>query len=722
MKPLAYVALSLGWVFALLVPSAETEILYDREGIQRSPDILGDTQLHQAERLMQEKDPEGAKKTTEELLALQQEHGLEIDPEGAQAGKSGIRGGETMVFDEMEFVGIPPGEFQLGSTSGHTGRDEKPVTRVRSSRGFYLGKYEVTQAQWRAVMGTNPSGFKGCGGDCPVERVSWEDVQVFIGRLNARSRSGRYRLPTEAEWEYAARAGTSSDTYAGDISEPLSTDPVVNGIAWYRNNSGRRTHPVGRKAPNGWGLYDMLGNVGEWVGDWYGSYPGGAVTDPAGPGSGSRRVSRGGSWRSSAGFCRSALRGRISPGTRLNSLGFRLLRVVHPHKLVFKGSAVDFTVTREREQAPATDPSDKDSPRPRTQLPPNILADKYLREAEQLVEDKDPKGARKAMEELLALQQLHSLEPNPEDYFRYAKVWSAGGVTEQAIEAAMRYLQLQGRQTAHYNEALDLLDRVEAHQTRSNSSANAPERAQPGSTEIRGGETMVFDGMEFVGISPGEFLMGANSRHSQEDERPVTRVRISRGFYLGKYEVTQAQWQVVMGTNPSYFRNCGSNCPVERVSWKEVQVFIGRLNELSGAGRYRLPTEAEWEYAARAGTLTDTHAGNIVKRFGNDPVVNGIAWYRKNSDRQTHPVGQKAPNGWGLYDMLGNVREWVRDRYGSYPGRAVTDPAGLPSGWRRVFRGGSVRSSAWTCRSSERDWSLPSGRNLDMGFRLLREE
>ena len=113
-------------------------------------------------------------------------------------------------------------------------------------------------------MGSNPSRFEDCGGNCPVERVSWEEVQVFIGRLNARSGGGCYRLPTEAEWEYAARAGTTTDTYAGDITQPRGNDPVVNGIAWYSLNSGDRTHPVGQKAPNGWGLYDMLGNVWEW--------------------------------------------------------------------------------------------------------------------------------------------------------------------------------------------------------------------------------------------------------------------------------------------------------------------------------------------------------------------------------------------------------------------------------------------------------------------------
>ena len=233
---------------------------------------------------------------------------------------------ESRVFDGIEFVWIPTGEFRMGSTSRHAGNDEKALTRVRISKGFWLGKYEVTQSQWETVMGSNPSGFKDCGGNCPIEQVSWHDVQEFVSKLNGGSGGRRYRLPTEAEWEYAARAGTTKDTYAGDIRKLFGNDPVLNRIAWYNKNSGNRTRPVGRKAPNAWGLHDMLGNVWEWVEDWYGDYPGGAVVDPNGPRSGSYRVLRGGGWDFIAGNCRSANRDRYSPGNRANDLGFRLLR------------------------------------------------------------------------------------------------------------------------------------------------------------------------------------------------------------------------------------------------------------------------------------------------------------------------------------------------------------------------------------------------------------
>ena len=215
----------------------------------------------------------------------------------------------------MMFVWVPAGEFRMGSTSAEARVNEQPTIQVLIIRGFWLGRYEVTQSEWRAVMGTNPAQFSGGGEDCPVERVSWNDAQEFIGKLNARAGAERYRLPTEAEWEYAARAGTSGDRY-GDL----------DAIAWYAGNSGRKTHPVGRKLANAWGLYDMLGNVWEWVDDHYGDYPGASTLDSRGRGSSQARVGRGGSWDAIAGACRASTRGNGLPGNRTETVGFRLLR------------------------------------------------------------------------------------------------------------------------------------------------------------------------------------------------------------------------------------------------------------------------------------------------------------------------------------------------------------------------------------------------------------
>jgi formylglycine-generating enzyme required for sulfatase activity len=220
----------------------------------------------------------------------------------------------------MTFALVPAGEFRMGSTDGND--DERPVHTVRISQPFYLGIHAVTQGQWETVMGDNPSRFKG-DVNRPVETVSWEDVHTFIDKLNAREGGTQYRLhrvPTEAEWEYAVRAGSTTAYCFGDDHRQLGE------YAWYSENAGGETHPVGRLQPNAWGLYDMYGNVWEWVQDWYGKYTAEPVTDPPGPASGSSRVYRGGSWSSYAGRCRSAYRSGGAPVARHDDRGFRLLR------------------------------------------------------------------------------------------------------------------------------------------------------------------------------------------------------------------------------------------------------------------------------------------------------------------------------------------------------------------------------------------------------------
>jgi formylglycine-generating enzyme required for sulfatase activity len=215
----------------------------------------------------------------------------------------------------MEFVLVKGGCFQMGDTFGVGQADEKPVHEVCVD-DFYLGKYEVTQGQWQKVMGSNPSYFQK-GDNYPVERVSWDDTQDYLRQLNSKSNK-TFRLPTEAEWEYAARSGGKKEKYAGGDN--------VDTVAWYDSNSGSSTHPVGQKQANGLGLYDLSGNVWEWTGDWYDDkyYAKSPKNNPPGPSGGSFRVSRGGSWYFRPDFVRSAVRRGDSPDFRYDSLGFRL--------------------------------------------------------------------------------------------------------------------------------------------------------------------------------------------------------------------------------------------------------------------------------------------------------------------------------------------------------------------------------------------------------------
>jgi formylglycine-generating enzyme required for sulfatase activity len=241
------------------------------------------------------------------------------DPNG---GLNGVPDENTITNTiGMEFVPIPAGEFEMGSPSDEQGRwsDEGPVHHVNIENAFHMGRYEVTQKQWREIMGDNPSHFKG--DDLPVERVSWNDVQEFIRKLNEKEGTNKYRLPSEAEWEYACRAGTTTRYSFGDFESKLGD------YAWYGDNSGDKTHPVGQKKPNSWGLYDMHGNVREWVQDsWHDDYNGAPADGSAWEGDGAGRAFHGGCWFSSAWNSRSAIRNHSGPRLRGDFLGFRLLK------------------------------------------------------------------------------------------------------------------------------------------------------------------------------------------------------------------------------------------------------------------------------------------------------------------------------------------------------------------------------------------------------------
>ena len=248
----------------------------------------------------------------------------------------------------ISMVLIPAGTFQMGNTGAclEWTSDEALVHTVTISREFYMSKYEVTQKQYQAVMDTNPSKFKG--ENLPVERVSWYNAVSFCNALSQQEGktlcytiqndtnitcnwdANGYRLPTEAEWEYAAKAGSVSDFYNGSLSnlywQPL--DMNLDNIGWYGGNSGGKSQAVGQKQPNKFGLYDMSGNVHEWCWDWWsGRYSSTAVSDPTGPSSGSDRVHRGGSWEDYSYYCQSAYRDRFAPNYRNSYSGFRIVRV-----------------------------------------------------------------------------------------------------------------------------------------------------------------------------------------------------------------------------------------------------------------------------------------------------------------------------------------------------------------------------------------------------------
>jgi formylglycine-generating enzyme required for sulfatase activity len=561
---------------------------------------------------------------------------------------------------------IPPGRFLMGSPEDEPGRfdDEGPQHPVTLSQGFWLFDTPCTQALWQAVMGENPSHFKSP--DRPVERVNWDDTQEFITRLNAEIPHLDLSLPIEAQWEYACRAGTQTALYTGPMTiKGAHNAPELDAIAWYGGNSGvgfeldngtdssdwkekqyphqrAGTHPVGHKAPNGWGLYDMLGNVWEWCFDGRRTYQKKSETDPLGRAKpGAARVLRGGSWFSTAQGVRAAIRLDHHPGDRLDGTGFRCAL------------------------GQASEPAGAE---PLSPAPPR------------LAERRGAQGMTGA-----------------------AVVTLGAGVAQAPLPAAPAILIRSDREEL-------LLQQL----TRPNW-AEAIGRDRFGLwSRFRLGKVA----QRLRWIPPGRFLMGSpeDEKGRFGDEGPQHAVIISRGFWLFATPCTQALWEAVMGENPSQFK--APDRPVESVSWNAAQKFIDRLNEKIPGLDLTLPTEAQWEHACRAGTQTALYTPLSMDVNGTEPDLDAIAWYGGNSGRETHPVGQKAPNGWGLYDMLGNVLEWCFDGRRDYQDKSELDPLGpAEPGAARVLRGGSWGYTAQNVRVAIRYGNHPDDRNGNVGFR-----
>jgi len=394
----------------------------------------------------------------------------------------------------IEFVWIPPGSFMMGGN----GIADAPVHRVKINRGFYMGRYEVTQGQWQAAMGTHGSMFKG--EDLPVDSVSWNRAQEFIERLNQMNDGYIYRLPSEAEWEYACRAGTTTRYAFGDS---LSSDQAnFNGN--YPDGGAtkgvyrKKTTPVGSFQPNAFGLYDMHGNVDEWCQDVY-HYPyDGAPTDGSAwvtGGDQRKRVMRGGNWDAGALRAASANSWAMEPDFE-GDVGVRVVAV--PREAI-------------AESLP-TNPGSTNPSSAKTATPPNPPLPLHSFDFVTVTLDKDRK--------------LKSRE------------------TKNALA---------------YTE--DLGNGVK---------------------------------LEMVAIPPGEFMMGSPEGQGAPNEHPQHRVRIAYWYYLGEFEVTQAQWRAVIGNNPSRFKDC-DDCPVEQVSWDDAVDFCRKLTthaRLSASGTPRTSASA----------------------------------------------------------------------------------------------------------------------------------
>ena len=573
----------------------------------------------------------------------------------------------TVASIGMEMIFCPPGIFIMGSPASESGRwSDETQHQVTMTNGFYLGKYELTQAQYEAVMTGNTEGLNAKpsnwpnNNDRPVEKVSWEDAQIFLSRLNqieqtaGRLPSGwKYALPTEAQWEYACRAGTTTVFSWGNSATSTQanfkgTDPYGGGAV---GPNLQQTTDVGQYGANPWGFFDMHGNVWEWVHDWYANNPGGAQTNPEGPASGSVRDRRGGSWNSPGTNLRSAKNGTCNPSFRYNDLGFRVaFKAIQPDVANPELTLAETTVLTHSAGLPFVDPGFEAHDVRDGNLTANVTVTGTV--------DANSTGT----------------------YVLTYSVADAAGNTDSKT----RTVTVTGARSVDLNATVAL---------------------------------------DMLWVPAGTFTMGSptseSGRGSNENEHNVS---LTKGFYLGKYEVTQAQYEAVMTGNTNGLSATPSewpgnpNRPVEKVSWDDAQVFLTRLNAQQAANlpagwSYVLPTESQWEYACRAGTTTAYSWGATI--------ASSNANYN-DSIGQTTDVGQYAANSWGFYDMHGNVWEWTADRYqAAYPtGNPVIDPTGPASGSNRVRRGGSWSNDGTYLRSAKRYHDTPSTRYRSLGFRV----
>lgn len=482
-----------------------------------------------------------------------------------------LKSAQKAILDRLvnNMVYVAGGKFVMGASGQEVAMLEGDKFAVPSHHvtltGFNIGKYEVTQEEWEAVMGVNPSN-NNKGGKFPVEDVEWEDCQEFITRLNMLT-GKKFRLPTEAEWEYAARGGNNSKggIYAGSNT--------LGNVAWFKNNSGNRTHEVGQKQANELGLFDMTGNVNEWVDDVL-------------------RIYR--------------------PDAMVNPRGQSLLHNNYILRVVRGGSVCDV--------------------------------------------------------EKCSLMAYRSVLVDPN----------------------IKSFDDVGLRLAMDSEASDIYKKTVLQNLINNMVA------------VEGGTFNFRDGVDEEGKP-----MVVN----EKGQKVLVPVKLT-SFAIGKYVVTQEEWDVVMGSNPSFWS--ASKKPVTNVSWDDCQLFIAKLNEMTGR-KFRLPTEAEWEYAARGGKMSK----KFVYAGSND--YQKVACCQSTVADKPVPadVGTKLPNELGLYDMSGNVWEWCSDWFaGEIKEKSPTNSKGPSTGTKRVLRGGAFSTQEVWFRVHMSYGEVPGKSSSNVGFRL----
>ena len=586
----------------------------------------------------------------------------------------------------IEMVFVEGGTFNMGATPdlvalAQHDPDELPVHEVTLG-SYYIGKYEVTQELWIEIMGSNPS-MMVKQNNLPVDNMSYLQCLRFIEILNERT-GMQFALPTEAQWEYAARGGNKSQGYLYSGSNDATE------IGWVEENmTSFGQHPGGEKAPNELGIYDMTGNVNEWCYDFYGPYKEEAQTNPSGAAvqkDYSLYVVRGGSYLvGAARWCRNTKRQSYPENYAQMDIGLRLV---------------------------INTPESQPEPRPEPEPEPEITAPAVVTgEASDVTENSATVSITITSDggaEVTDCGIVWSKEANPTTDLS-TKISFDGA--EESYTCQLTGLNAS---TTYYYRAYATNEAGTAYGEEHSFTTSASSAPVPTMSVEVNGITI-----ELVKVEGGTFKMGATPElielgPNDADELPAHDVTLD-SYYIGKYEVTQALWIEIMGSNPSQMIK-NNDCPVDGMTHLQCLEFIEKLNERTGM-QFALPTEAQWEYAARGGNRSKGY----LYSGSNDATE--VGWVAENmTDMGQHPGGQKAPNELGIYDMTGNVMEWCSDYYGPYSEEAQTNPTGpgVNSGTNTcVVRGGGYWDSASWCRNTKRICYAETHSQMDIGLRLV---
>ncbi len=630
----------------------------------------------------------------------------------------------------MAFRLIPTGEFTMGSDVFEA--QERPAHSVNLTAPFEIGAFEVSQAQFAKVMGDNASHFKGS--KRPVEMVSWEDAVDFCKKLSAlpeeKSAGYIYRLPTEAEWEYACRAGTSTDLGFGEPAMDFSE------IAYFKENAEDQTQPIGQKAPNAWGLFDVYGNVSEWCQDYHAAYASENEVNPTGPDQVENQVtarvliapfSNSNTTANGNGRTKEteilipidAVKVEIGVIRRGETVTKDFIGMRHSGKFGLikvngklivscaRGSSV-CTACRSATGEPCYDITSNCSPGEKMkvtyrhrQISPHLGIAVRFQSAGRVCRggsfEDETNACRPA-----SRTRISPILKSKKIGFRVVRtrVTSEG---ESDLQGTANKESLPQNSSSNSGESF--------------AESESVERSRDRSFELERFMTNSIGMDLFVILSDkGGYTMGSSDAQvaSEGPEHPV----VLKVYAIGATEVTQQQFTEVMGKKPWFGKQAleNGNCAASHITWEDAAAFCRRLSQLEGK-KYRLPTEAEWERACYQRPFG----------FGKDiGLFSDFAWFKDNAfetnEKYAHPVAQKQPIG-PLFDMHGNVWEWCSDWFAPsyYRKSPKNNPKGPMSGTKRVLRGGAWDQPAEDCRTTKRYMEDPLASDAKIGFRVVME-